>query len=134
MGRGAVIDQKLRVIIINLWKTGKSNSEIGKLLNLSKYSVRNIVRLYKTNGSIASKPRYVKKTKLTDGDKRALKRIIKENRRANYGQLSVLWSNTVGRRISRSTCHREAKKLGFGTYKVLLIFLIRCLKFKFAKN
>lgn len=132
MGRGKVIDEKLRLIIINLSKTGKSNSEIGKLLCLSRYSVRNIVHLHKTSGSIASKPRYVKKTKLTDTDKRALKRIIRENRRANYGQLSILWSDAVGRRVSRSTCHREAQKLGFGSYKV--IFLKRSVNLGFQKN
>lgn len=132
MGRGKVIDEKIRLIIINLSKTGKSNSEIGKLLSLSRYSVRNIVHLHKTSGSIASKSRYVKKTKLTDTDKRALKRIIRENRRANYGQLSILWSDAVGIRVSRSTCHREAQNLGFGSYKV--IFLKRSVNLGFQKN
>lgn len=132
MGRGKAIDEKIRSIIINLSKIGKSNSEIGKIVCLSRYSVRNIIRLHKISGSTALKPRFVKKTKLTDADKRALKRIIRENRRANYGQLSVLWSNVVGRRVSRSTCHREAQNLGFRTYKV--IFLNRCLIVNFQKN
>lgn len=118
MGRGKAIDEKIRSIIINLHKSGKSNGEIGILLGLSRYSIRNIVQLYKSSGSGAQKPRYVKKSKLTDNDRRALARIIKSNRRANYGELSVLWSEAVGRRVCRSTCHTEARKLGFGTYKV----------------
>lgn len=121
MGRGKAIDEKIRLIIINLHKSGKSNGEIGKLLSLSRYSVRNIIKLYNSNGSAAQKPRYVKKSKLTDADRRALARIVKSNRRANYGELSVLWSEAVGRRVCRSTCHSEARKLGFGTYKVSLM-------------
>ncbi|KAF2883532.1 hypothetical protein ILUMI_22648 [Ignelater luminosus] len=44
----------------------------------------------------------------------------------SYLQLSSLSSDAVGRRISRSTCHRETQKMGSGTYKVsfpLRVFL-----------
>lgn len=118
MGRGKVIDEKIRSLIIKFFNSGKSNSEIANLLELSRYSVRNIVRLYKNTGSVAARPQYIKKSKITNVDRRSLKRIIQKNRRANYLELSALWSDAVGRRISRSTTHREAHKMGFGTYKV----------------
>lgn len=118
MGRGKIIDEKIRSLIIRFFNSGKSNSEIGDLLQLSRYSVRNIVKRYKTTNSVAPKTRNVGKSKITETDRRALRRIIEKNRRANYLELSVLWSDAVGRRISRSTCHRETHKLGFGTYKV----------------
>lgn len=121
MGRGKIIDEKIRAIIIKLSNSGKSNSEIANLLALSRYSVRNIVRRFRTTGSVTTKPRYVRKSKITDADRRALRRIIAKNRRANYLELSALWSDAVGRRISRSTCHREARKLGFGSYKVTFL-------------
>lgn len=121
MARGKAIDEKIRSIIVKVSNEGKSYSEIGKLLDISRYSVRNVIKFYNKNSSVTPKPRNTKKSKLTDNDRRALKRIIKQNRRANYGQLSVLWSDAVGRRVSRSTCHREAKKLGFGSYKVTLL-------------
>lgn len=124
MTRGKVVDEKIRSIIINLFKKGKSNAEIGDLVNLSKFTVRNIIRVYKTTGTIATKPRYASKSKISDADRRALKKIIRKNRRSNYGELSVLWSDAVGRSVSRSTCHREALKLGFKTYKVILLQLI----------
>lgn len=121
MGRGKIIDEKIRSVIIRFSNCGKSNSKIAELLELSRYSVRNIVRRYKITGSVATKPRYVRRSKITDADRRALRRIIEKNRRANYLELSALWSDVVGRRISRSTCHREAHKIGFGTYKVRCI-------------
>lgn len=121
MARGKAIDEKIRSIIVKLSNEGNSYSEIGKLLDISRYSVRNVIKYNKKHSSVTPQPRNIKKSKLTDNDRRALKRIIKQNRRANYGQLSVLWSDAVGRRVSRSTCHREAKKLGFGSYKVTLL-------------
>lgn len=120
MGRGKIIDEKIRSIIIKHCNAGKSNSEIANMLDLSRYSVRNIVRRYKTTGSASPSPRYIRKSKITNTDRRALGRIIQTNRRANYLELSAQWSDAVGRRISRSSCHREARKLGFGTYKVSL--------------
>lgn len=120
MGRGKIIDEKIRFLVIKYCNSGKSNSEIANILDLSRYSARNIVRRYKTSGSISPKPRHVRKSKITNADRRALRRIIETNRRANYLELSAQWSDAVGRRISRSSCHREARKLGFGTYKVSL--------------
>ncbi|KAF2897880.1 hypothetical protein ILUMI_08294 [Ignelater luminosus] len=57
------------------------------------------------------------KSKITAADRRALRRIIEKNHRVSYLQLSSLWSDAVGRHILRSTCHREAHKMGFSTYK-----------------
>lgn len=131
MGRGKVISEKIRLLIIKFFNSGKPNSKIATLLDLSRYSVRNIVRRYKESGSVNIKPRYVKKSNITNADRRALRRIIEKNRRANYLQLSALWSDAVGRRISRSTTHREAHKLGFSTYKVN--FLIKKIEVKILK-
>ena len=110
MTRGKSINEKIRSVIVRLFNSGKSNSEILDLLQLSRHSVRNIVKQYKTTGSVVTKPRNVGKIKITETD-RSLRRIIEKNRRANYLALSVLWSESVGRRISRSTCHREAHKM-----------------------
>ncbi|KAF2905868.1 hypothetical protein ILUMI_00309 [Ignelater luminosus] len=108
MARGKCIDEKIRLIIIKLSKSGQSNSEIANLLDLSRYSVRNIVRKCK---------KYVRKSKITAADRRALRRIIEKNRRVSCLQLRSLSSDAVGRRISRPTCHRKAHKMEFSTYK-----------------
>ena len=63
MPRGKGIDEKIRSVIVKLFNSGKSNSEISDLLQLSRYSVRNIVKQYKTTGSVATKPRNVEKSK-----------------------------------------------------------------------
>ncbi|KAF2900434.1 hypothetical protein ILUMI_05751 [Ignelater luminosus] len=78
----------------------------------------NIVRECKTTGSVGTKPQYVRKSKITAADRRALRRIIEKNRRVSCLQLRSLSSDAVGRHISRSTCYREAHKMGFGTYKL----------------
>ncbi|KAF2882630.1 hypothetical protein ILUMI_23529 [Ignelater luminosus] len=48
MARGKCIDETNPLITIKLSKSGQSNSEIANLLDLFQYSVRNIVRKFKT--------------------------------------------------------------------------------------
>lgn len=64
MTRGKVIDPNIRSIIIRLYKSGRSNAEIGQLLGLSRYSVRNVVQLFKSSNNVEPKQRYVKKVHL----------------------------------------------------------------------
>ena len=78
MPRGKSIDEKIRSVIVRLFNSGKSNSEISDLLQLSRYSVRNIVKQYKTIGSVATRPRNVGRCKITETDRRALRRIIEK--------------------------------------------------------
>ena len=53
--------------------------------------------------------------------------MIKENQRANYNELKILWNQATTKNLSRATCHRAAQKLGFKTYKVGLNTFLYCL-------
>ena len=58
IGKG--IDEKIRSIVVRVFDSGKSKSEISDLLQLSRHEVKNIpsnlIKRYKTTGSVATKP------------------------------------------------------------------------------
>ena len=118
MARGKAVSDEIRKVIIHLHLKGQNASQIADSVNKSRYTVRNIIKLYKTTGSVAQKPRTGSRPRYSNTNLRALKRIIKENRRANYNELKILWNQATTKKFSRATCHRAAQKLGFKTYKV----------------
>lgn len=65
-------------------------------------------------------PKTGRKPGILEIQKRSLKRIIKNNRRSSYAELSVLWTAATGKQMSRTTCHRTASKMGFKAYKVIV--------------
>lgn len=120
MSRGKAVSEEIRKVIIHLHLKRKSAAQIAETVNLSRYTVRNIIKLHKTTGSVAQKPKNGSRPHYSDKNLRALRRIIVQNRRANYGELKVLWNQATSKCFSRATCHRAAQKLGFKTYKVCL--------------
>jgi hypothetical protein len=56
MVRGKSVTKDIRKIIVSPSESGKTAAKIGEIVKLSRYTVRNIIRLYKTTGSIAEKP------------------------------------------------------------------------------
>lgn len=118
MVRGKALSNDLRKVIVNLHNAGNSAGKIANQLLLSRYTVRNIVKLYKTTGAIQEKPNLGRTSKITPTNMRALRRILKQNRRANCGELSVEWNRATGKCFSRSTCVRAIKRLGYQFYKV----------------
>lgn len=118
MVRGKALSKDLREVIVNLHNAGNSAGKIANQLLLSRYTVRNIIKLYKTTGTIQEKPNLGRISKVTPINMRALRRILKQNRRANCGELSVEWNRATGKSFSRSTCVRAIKRLGYQFYKV----------------
>lgn len=118
MVRGRAVSQDVRKIIIHLSQSGKSAAQIGKDVNMSRYTIRNIIRLHKTTGCIAEKPNIGRKSSVSAADIRSLRRLIKLNRRCNFSELRKLWNESTGKSFSRTTCIRTAHKMGFKAYKV----------------
>ena len=118
MARGKAVSDEIRKVIINLHLKGQNASPIADSVIKSRYTVRNIIKLYKTTGSVTQKPRTGSRPRYSNTNLRALKRIIKENRRANYNELKILWNQGTTNNLLRVTCYRTSQKLGFKPYKV----------------
>lgn len=118
MVRGSPLSVDLRKAILNLSESGQSGCQIAKSLNISRYTIRNIIKIHKETGIVEPKTRSGSKPKATKLDLRALRKIAKDNRRNNCMELALLWSDSAGKKFSRSTTNRSLKKIGFGFYKV----------------
>lgn len=118
MVRGIALSEDLRKTIIHFSNSGKSGCQIAKDMNLSRYTIRNIIKLHTVTGQVSIKSRLGSKPKASEANTRVLRRIAKSNRRSNCGELAQLWSDATMKTFSRSTTNRTLKKIGFGFYKV----------------
>ena len=118
MVRGKALSNDIRNSIVAAHKNGVSGHKIAKNLNIPQGTVRNIITLFKQNGNIQTKVKTGRRCKISERDERALRAIIKQDRRAASKEIAVKWSHAIGRRVSKDTCLRKIKKLGYGFYKV----------------
>lgn len=122
MARGKPLSSDLRNLIISAHKNGKSCREISKNMSIPRATVQDIVNLFKNTNNIAVREKTGRPTILNDTNKRALTRIIKENRRSTAAEITVKLRTAIKKNISVSTCSRAMKKSGYRFYKVYLTY------------
>lgn len=118
MVRGKPMSEDLRKSIVSAHVDGVSGRQIAKNLKISRSTVRNIISLFKREGNIKTKVKCGRTSKISKRDYRVLQRLIKQDRRISSRELAVKWGDTIGRQISKDTCLRHVKKLGYNFYKV----------------
>ena len=94
----------VKTIIIRNYEAGKSNSEIGRNLQLNRTSVYAVVNRYRERGDIENRPQSGRKKKLDDRDTRKLLRLAKDIKSL---PLHVVSSVTVRRCLYRNNFHRR---------------------------
>jgi transposase len=109
-GVNTSIDQ--RKLTISYHEEGFSEREIGRILNIPKSTVHDIVRRYKTEDRIHSIPQKGKPRKLTDYDTQFLKREIENNPEVSAPKLSTALSDRKKEDISAETVRRALKRMG----------------------
>lgn len=118
MTRGKSLSEDIRNSIISAHKRGLSGHKIAKNLSIPQGTVRNIISQFKKTGHIKIKVKSGRISKITKRDHRALRALIKHDRRISSRELASKWADAIGRPISKDTCLRNIKKLGYGFYKV----------------
>lgn len=103
-------------ILVQKWNIWSSNSKTTD--DSSRDS-----KIFKTTGELTAKVRSWRKSSITVRDLRALTALIKQCCRSSSKELVVLWSEAVGRHISKDSCLQNIKKLEYGFYKVSLIWI-----------
>nr|CAH7717710.1 unnamed protein product [Callosobruchus chinensis] len=91
---------------------------IAKNLNIPQGTIRSIISRFKENGNVKIKPKPGRSSKVTKRDKRVLRALIKQDRRAPSRELAIKWADAIGNHVSKDTCLRNLKKMGYGFYKV----------------
>lgn len=138
MARGKPIADEVRKIIIHSNNNGKSAYQIAKNLSLPRSTVQTIIEHYRKNGTvkclkIPGRPRIT-----SAAENRVLKKIIKNNRRARAGGLTLKWREMIHKDVSVDTCKRVVKRLGYRFYtakeKPLLTRLQKKKRLKFSQD
>lgn len=118
MVRGKPMSEDLRKSIVSAHVDGVSGRQIAKNLKISRSTVRNIISLFKREGSIKTKVKCGRTSKISQRNYRVLRKLIQQDRRVSSRELAVKWGETIGKQISKDTCLRHVKKLGYSFYKV----------------
>lgn len=82
MVRGKALSNDMRNSIVAAHRKGVSGHNIAKNLSIPQGTVRNIITLFKNNGNTQAEARTGRRSKITERDKRALRLIIQQDRRA----------------------------------------------------
>lgn len=118
MVRGKPLSYDLRNSIVAAHTNGLSGHTIARNFSIPQGTVRNIILQFNNTGNIDTKVRTGRISKITNRDKRALRILIKQDRRASSRELGLKWADAIGRPVSKDTCLRSMKKMGYGFYKV----------------
>lgn len=118
MARGKPISIEIRKKIIKMSENGISYAKIARTLFMSKSSIQYVIKSFKENNTVDTRPRKGKQQITSPSDNRILGRTIRENRRATTAYIKDEWEKSTGKSISIDTCRRRLKSLGYGYYKV----------------
>uniref|UniRef100_A0A8C5FVX7 Transposase n=1 Tax=Gadus morhua TaxID=8049 RepID=A0A8C5FVX7_GADMO len=107
MGKTADLTTVQKMTIDTLKKEGKTQKVIAKEVGCSQSSVSKHI-----NREAKGRKRCGRKECTSKRDKRALERIVKQNRFKNVGEIHKEWT-VAGVSASRSTTHRRMQDMGF---------------------
>jgi transposase len=115
----APIDPRIRQAIVKAYNDGLGTYEtIAEALQVGRATVSRVLRLARENQSLLPKPRAGGLPPPIRGrDEARLATIVQENPGATLDQLADLWFQNVKRKISRSSLHRELKRLDYSFKK-----------------
>lgn len=138
MARGKPVTEDVRKLIITSNKNGKSAYQIAKDLSLPRSTIQTIIEHHRKHGTVSCLKKTGRSRITSKAENRILRRIIKKNRRARAGELTVLWRDAIKKNISVDTCKRVMKRMGYGFYtakeKPLLTQKQKTNRFKFAQK
>lgn len=138
MARGKPVPEEVRKIIISHNNKGKSTYQISKDLSLPRSTIQTIIEHHRKHGTVSCLKKTGRPRITSKAENRILRKIIKKNRRARAGELTVLWRDAIKKNISVDTCKRVLKKMGYGFYtakeKPLLTQKQKNNRLKFAKE
>jgi len=110
-GKNSSFDK--RQLVIFHYKKGKSHQEIGKLINLSKNMVADIVKRYVREDRIESILQKGRPKLLDSRDKCKIIRKIKVNLRLSATKLTSELYEEISKKVDPDTVHRALKESGY---------------------
>lgn len=111
MGKAKELSKDLREKVVELYKTGKGYKKISKELRMPISSVQTLIKKWKMRGSVETKPRSGRPTKISATTARKIVRDAKKNPQITSGEIQDSLK-TCGVAVSRCTIRRHLKKDG----------------------
>ena len=112
MGKAKELSKDLWEKVVELYKTGKGYKKIPKELRMSINSVQTLIKKWKMRGSVETKPRSGRPTKISATTARKIVRDAKKTPQTTSGEIHNSLK-TCGVVVSRCTIRRHLKKDGF---------------------
>lgn len=119
MGHGKPLSEDIRKVIISSCNSGKSGFKNSTRPSPSEiYYTIYYIQHNKKTGKLPSLKKTGRPRITTLAQNRVLQKIIKQNRRARAGELTVRWREMVNKDVSVDTCKRVKKRMGYGFHTV----------------
>ncbi|KAK6299391.1 hypothetical protein J4Q44_G00309010 [Coregonus suidteri] len=110
-----------RGTVIGCHLSNKSVRKISALLKLPRSTVSAVIVKWKRLGATTAQPRSGRPHKVTERDRRVLKRVARKNRLSSVATLTTEFQTTSGSNVSTITVSRALHEMGFhgraATYK-----------------
>jgi transposase len=94
-------------------RSNKSVPHISALLELPQSTVSAVIVKWKCLGATMAQPRSGRPHKLTEQDRRELKRVARKNSLSSVGTLTIEFQTASGSNISTTTVCRELHEMAF---------------------
>lgn len=108
MGKAKDLSKDLREKVVELYKTGKGYKKISKELRMLISSVQTLIKKWKMRGSVETKQRSGRPTKISATTARKIVRDAKKNPQIASGEIQGSL-RTCGVAVSRCTIRRHLK-------------------------
>lgn len=104
-----------RKIILKLSEEGNSYSTIARIVNRSRFTVRNIIKRFSDEKNVENLPRSGRPQKLTDRDKRKVTKIVKKYPKVTSTEIAAQMKSENKVEVHPITIRRVLKSAGYNS-------------------
>ncbi|XP_061168330.1 uncharacterized protein LOC133177281 [Saccostrea echinata] len=110
MGRkGKELDTSVRRMVVKAYKENRNTSELERILGIPMSTIRSIVKKFDETGQVENRRGRGRKKVFTDRDKNKLSRVVKENKRRTYEDITGIINEGNNHRFCSRTIKRKFK-------------------------
>ena len=102
-----------RKIILNLYKMNKSYNEIAQIINRSRFTVRSVIKRFKSEENLENQIRSGRPSKVTIREKRKIVNIVKKDPKTNSTEIASMLKAECEKEVSTKTVRRVLKDAGY---------------------
>lgn len=116
MGRkGKETTAEERKIVLRLHQENKSYAEIAKVINRSRYTIRNIIKRFQGGNSLRNRHRTGRPRKITEREERKIVRTVKKKPKITASEISAMLRADDNLNVHSETVRRALKRAGLSS-------------------